>query len=72
MPGNMSKSIVERLTNAFNDYALTVDTLPESARRKFERDVGHKLLVIKMMVHVDAFRHAFPGVHPSGFSASSD
>lgn len=40
--------------------------------QRLENELGYELLLLKRVMHIDAFRYNFPRVHPSGFSASAD
>lgn len=71
-PENWQAAWGEELDSVFHEYAqLLEDTHPDDVV-KVERSVGYQLLLLKRVVHVDAFRYLYPKVHPSGFSASSD
>lgn len=71
-PEAFQKQWETRFTKLMNDYTELLENCHASFIGKVERDCGYQLLLLKRVVHVDFFRYAFPKVHPSGFSASSD
>mmetsp|Transcript_34704 Transcript_34704/g.79161 ORF Transcript_34704/g.79161 Transcript_34704/m.79161 type:complete len:220 (+) Transcript_34704:2-661(+) len=62
----------ERFAQTLEEYTGLLDHVPAHCRHKFERDIGHQILLLKQMVHVESFRYNYPRVHPSGFSATAD